>query len=135
MLLPTARACADGRKQRVDEKKGENASPTASTEAVTMTSVTDAKEGRDVATVDMPNAFIQTEQEGVVHMKLKGDLAEVMEMIAPETHTPCIMTEKGVKVLCVQLLNALCGTLKAALSFCKKISEVAAEFGFRAESL
>ena len=39
-----ARACTDGRKQRVDEKKGENTSPTASTEAVIVTLVTDAKE-------------------------------------------------------------------------------------------
>ena len=52
-----ARACADGRKQRVDEKKGENTSPTASTEAVTKTSATESKEGRDVQklTCQMPS--------------------------------------------------------------------------------
>ena len=49
------RMCADGRKQRIDEKKGENTSPTATTEAVIITSTIDAKEGRDVATMDIPN--------------------------------------------------------------------------------
>ena len=63
-------------------------------------------------------------------MKLKGNLAEVMEMIAPETHTPHMTTEKGVKVLCVQLLNALHGTLKAALLFCKKLVKWLKNLGF-----
>ena len=63
-------------------------------------------------------------------MKLKGDLAEVVEITAPETHTPHITTEKGAKVLCVQLLNALCGTLKAALSFCEKSVKWLKNLGF-----
>ena len=52
------RTVADGRKQREDEVKGENASPTVKTESVFITSTIDAKEDGDVATVDFPNFFV-----------------------------------------------------------------------------
>ncbi len=39
--------------------KEEASSPTTYTESVILTSIVDAKEGRDVATVDIPNAFAQ----------------------------------------------------------------------------
>ena len=42
--------------------KEESMSPTVSTPALFMTAAIEAKEGRDVATCDIPNAFIQTEQ-------------------------------------------------------------------------
>ena len=42
---------------------GEVSSPTVLTESVMLTAVLEAKEGRDIATVDIPNAFIQTEVE------------------------------------------------------------------------
>lgn len=56
-----ARTCANGSVQQVDVDKEEAASPTASTEAILLTAVIDAAEGRDVATVNIPNAFIQTD--------------------------------------------------------------------------
>ena len=46
--------------QRVHVTKEEASSPTAFTESVILTSIVDAKEGREVATVDIPNAFAQT---------------------------------------------------------------------------
>ena len=58
------RACADGRKQREDAEKGDAASPTVSLESVLLTALIDAYENRDVATVDIPNAFVQTDMEG-----------------------------------------------------------------------
>jgi hypothetical protein len=39
----------------------EVSSPTVSTEALFITAAIDAAEGRDVATCDIPNAFIQTD--------------------------------------------------------------------------
>jgi hypothetical protein len=47
------RGCADGRTQRAYISKDESTSPTVSTEAVFLTSIVDAKERRDVATVDL----------------------------------------------------------------------------------
>ena len=96
-----ARTCADGWKQCEDPdyNKGDNASPTVSTEAVMLTAVTEAKEGRDVATVDLPNFFIQTPQldDDKVVMHLRGGLAELMVLIAPELYIPFVILENGKK--------------------------------------
>jgi len=58
-----ARTVAGGDKQRDFISKEEASSPTVSTEAVLLTAVIDAEEERDVATIDIPNAFIQTRVE------------------------------------------------------------------------
>ena len=55
-----ARTCADSWKQRIYSNKEDNKSPTAATESIMLTAVIEAKEERDVATIDIPNAFIQT---------------------------------------------------------------------------
>ena len=58
-----ARACVDGHKQRLWMDKDKAASPTVLLESVMLTSVIDTKEGREVAIVDIPNTFVQTEME------------------------------------------------------------------------
>ena len=79
--------CADGRKQRDTIPKSETASPTVALESVFLTSVVDAHENRDVAVLDIPNAFIQTDMEGEkVVMKLKGELAELLVKTAPQLY-------------------------------------------------
>ena len=50
----------NGAQQRDYVTKEEASSPTAYTESVILTCIVDAKEGWDVATVDIPNAFAQT---------------------------------------------------------------------------
>src|SRR5210317_1129567 len=55
--------CADGRKKRKFIKKEEAASSTVKLESVFLTSVIEASEGRDVATLDIPNVFIRTKIE------------------------------------------------------------------------
>ncbi|CAJ1944725.1 unnamed protein product [Cylindrotheca closterium] len=56
----------------------DTASPTALQEAITTTCVIDAHEGRDIMTMDVPNAFIQTympeakEGEDRIYMKITG---------------------------------------------------------------
>ena len=55
-----ARLVINGAQQRDRVTKEEVSSPTAYTESVILTSIVDAKEGRDVATVDIPNMFAQT---------------------------------------------------------------------------
>ena len=55
-----ARHCANGSKQRKWMQPDESASPTVMTESVLLTAAIEAKEKRDVATFDIPNAFIQT---------------------------------------------------------------------------
>ena len=116
------RAVADGRKQREDAQKGDATSPTVHLESIMLTSVIDAKENRDIAVIDIPNAFIQTEMEGEkIIMKLRGDLAELLVTTSPKLYRQYIMDENGKKVWYVELLKALCGTLKAALLFYKNL--------------
>ena len=76
-------------KQRGTVDKSDAASPTAALESVLLTTNIDAKEGRDVAIVDIPNAFIATriDNEGdKVIMHLRGRLAELMAATAPEIY-------------------------------------------------
>ena len=54
------RTVAQGNAQRNYINKEDASSPTVSGEAVLLTCIIEAEEGRDVATIDMPNAFIQT---------------------------------------------------------------------------
>ena len=54
------RMCSNGSNQRGYILKEEAASPTVSTELVSMTGVMEAKQGCKVRTSDTPNAFIQT---------------------------------------------------------------------------
>ena len=62
------RGCADGRKQRQYTGKEEKTSPTITTESVMLTSTIDAKEGRDMATVDIPSAFMHSDQDETIHL-------------------------------------------------------------------
>ncbi len=50
-----------GNTQRDHVTKEELSSPTVSTKAVLLTLIFDAHEGRDVAVIDILNAFIQTQ--------------------------------------------------------------------------
>ena len=118
-----ARTCANGSVQRKWMDKDETASPTAALESVIMTSVIDAKEGRDVATVDIPNAFIQTEipQEGErTILKIRGKLVDMLIAIDPGTYAPYVSYERGDKILYCNVLKAIYGMLVSALLFYKK---------------
>ena len=57
-----ARACADRSKQRRDESynKHEYASPTCANNSIMVTLAIEAKEGRDVAIIDILGAYLHT---------------------------------------------------------------------------
>jgi hypothetical protein len=55
-----ARMVAGGNTQQGHVTKEESSSPTVSTKSVLLTSIVNAHEGRDVAVIGIPNAFIQT---------------------------------------------------------------------------
>ena len=102
------------------------ASPTVATESIFLTAVVDAKEGRDVMSGDIPNAFVQTEMpepkpgEDRIIMKITGVLVDLLVEMAPETFGPYVVFENGQKVLYVQLLLVLYGMLIASLLWYKK---------------
>ena len=75
------RMVAGGNKQRGTIDREDAASPTAALESVLMTSTIDAAEERDVAVINIPNAFIQTRiknDEDKVVLRLRGQLADLL---------------------------------------------------------
>ena len=127
------RNCADGRKQRDFTEKWESSSPTAKLESILITAVIDAHEGRDVVTTDIPNAFIQTRvdnPEDRVIMRFRGRLVNYLCSIAPEIYKPYVVVENGKRVLYCETLNAMYGTLKAAILFYKKLVKDLQGIGF-----
>jgi hypothetical protein len=66
---------ARGNKQRGTIDKQDASSPTAALKSVLLTAVINAKEGRDMAVIDIPNAFFQTRlqnEEDKAVMRLRG---------------------------------------------------------------
>ena len=59
-------ACADGRRQWYYLKKEGTNSAKVSLEALMLSRIIDACENRDVATVDIPGAFLQTAMDDLI---------------------------------------------------------------------
>ena len=116
------RGCADGRKQCLHTPKDDASSHTVATESVLLCCVIDAKERRDIATVDIPGAFMQGDQDETVHMRLEGTLAELLTKCDPKLYRQYVVTENNKPVLYVELIKALYGTLHAALIFWHKLT-------------
>ena len=62
-LKQKGRGCADGRKQRMSTRKENASAPTVSVEALMFWCTIDVKTGRDIATVDIPGAFMQADMD------------------------------------------------------------------------
>jgi Reverse transcriptase (RNA-dependent DNA polymerase) len=122
--------CADGRKQRAYLSKEDVSSPTVWIEAVLLSCVIDAQEGCNVATVDIPGAFMQAEPDEVLHMKLEGQMAELMVRLDPQVYCKHIQVEGGKMVLYVELKKSLYGTLQATFLFWRLLSGCLQEWGF-----
>ena len=97
------RGCANGHPQRDYMSKKETSSPTVATEALILTCVIDAIEGRDVATCDIPGAFMQSDMKGKVIMKLEGVMAEVIMKLDPKLYKKFVTKENGKDVIYVIL--------------------------------
>jgi hypothetical protein len=118
------RTVARGNKQR-DYISNEDASlPTIATEAVLLSCIINADEERDVAVIDIPNTFIQTQvedEEDMAISEIHGVLVNILVQIAHNVYKSYVTTDKkGMKQLLVQCQNALYGTMVAnLLYYCK----------------
>ncbi|CAJ1950422.1 unnamed protein product [Cylindrotheca closterium] len=92
----------------------DTASQTASQEAITITCVIDAHGGRDIITMDVPHAFIQTympeakEGENCIYMKITGMMVQILIDMAPG-YREYVVLENGKRVIYVQVLRARYG--------------------------
>jgi hypothetical protein len=117
-----ARQCANGSVQRKHIAKDEATAPTVTTEAIFVQSTVYAHENRDVATCDIPGAFLQADNPDYVLMRLDGILAELMVKVAPSLYRKFVTTNaKGKSVLYVKLEKAVYGMMKSALFFYRKL--------------
>jgi hypothetical protein len=94
-------------------------------ESVLLTCVVDAEEGRDVAIIDMSNAFRQTrvkDEKDMAFIKIRGILVDAL--VAPDVYKAHVTKDKkGVAQPLVQCQNAMHGTMVASLLCCQKFDE------------
>ena len=75
-----------------------------------MTGAIDAHEGHDVATMDLPGAFLHADVDEDVTMVMEGKLAELMVMTALQIYHRYIMVNsKGRKLLFIRMQKSLYG--------------------------
>jgi hypothetical protein len=121
-----AQGCADSCKQWEHIAKEEATAPTVTSKAIFTQGIIFAHEHRDVATCDIPGAFLQADNPDYILMRLDGIVAELMVTIAPNIYQKYVTTNpKGKLVLYVQLKKALYGMMKSALLFyCKLVADL-----------
>ena len=130
-----ARTCANGSTQREYISKEEAASPTAATESIMITGVIDAKQNRNVMTLDIPNAFVQTsipqgEEDEKIIMKIRGILVDILVEMSPETYKEYVVYENNKKVLYVRMNKALYGMMTASVLYYKKFRNDIESIGY-----
>ena len=102
-----------------------------SSDSVFLTGVVDAKEGRDVAVLDIANAFLHADNDEEILMLLRGKLAEMMVQVDPTMyHKYVTYSAKGQAMLYVKLTKALYGMLRAALLLYKRLRGDPENMGF-----
>ena len=124
--------CANGKKQRrfaVDTDDW--SSPTASLESILTTFLIDVVEGRSVATVDIPGAYLHAEfpADKNVLLKITGELVDLMCDIDP-TYSQEVCWEGNCKVLYVKVIRALYGCLESARLWYDLYSKELVSMGF-----
>jgi hypothetical protein len=95
-----AHACANGSVQRKHVAKEETAAPTDTSEVIFIQGTIFAHKQRDVATCDIPGAFLEANNLDYVLMRLDGILAESMVKVIPKLYRKYVTTNaKGKLVL------------------------------------
>jgi hypothetical protein len=84
-----------------------------------MESVFLTSENRNIATVNIPGAFLQANMDETEHIKLVGTMVDILLRLNTTKYEAYITYEHIKKVLNVRLNKALFGKLRAALLFWK----------------
>ena len=110
-----------GNKQIYFISNEEAISPKVATKSVLFSFIVDVEEHQNVATMDIPNAFIQThtkDEKDTAIINIRVVLVDILLEISPDVYGPYVITEqKGVKQLIVQCQNAIYGTMMASLLY------------------
>ena len=121
---------ADGRKQRLYKGKDETSSPTVFIESLFLSSMIDGHEHRNVMTLDIPGAFMQTGIDETIHIRLDGPLVDLLIKVEP-SYQSFVCHERGQCVIYTCLNKALYRTLQAAMLFWKELTQfLTVDLGF-----
>jgi len=127
------RGCANGSVQRIYTDKYSVSSPTPDFYAFKNVCAVIAKEGRDVATVDLPGFFLQTDQDGeediLLLLKLIGAVALLLVESDEEKWKKHIVQENGKCTIYVLCNKAIYGTTNAALLAYRKLAKLFKSWG------
>jgi hypothetical protein len=88
---------------------------------VFVTSTIDAKENREVVTINIPGAFLHATNKDYIVMQMNGILAKLMAKMDPKLYRKYLANKKGNKVLYLRLQKAFYGMMKRALLFYQKL--------------
>jgi hypothetical protein len=128
-----ARVCANGSTQRAYIAREEASSPTAASEAILITGVIGAKQNRDVMTLDIPDAFVQTEislDGDKIIMKIRGLLVDILLELCPGVYNDYVIVKGKNKIISVRMLKALYGILISSILYYKKFRKDIKSIGF-----
>ena len=126
------RTCADGSKQHRYLKEFEMvSSPTLSLDGLMGSMLIDVYEGRDVATCDVPGAFLHPElPDGKrLFLCLRGQMVDIMCGVNPE-YQKHVIYKAGKKVLYVKVIRSIYGCIEAALLWYQLYRETLEKEGF-----
>ena len=122
----------DGWPQIAYISKEESSSPAVSLELFFISCAMDAIEGQKVATVDIPDDFIQIDQEGTASVKLTGVMVQLLLNINPGKYEKHIRWFRVEEVLYAGLKKSLHRTLLRAMLFWNKLTEfIVKNMGFK----
>ena len=119
------RTVADGRAQM----KSETSSPTVATDALMLSIVVDAHEGRDVATADVAGAYLKANMDDFVLLKFTGESVDILCKMNKK-YAKYVTKEGNVKVLYARLAKALYGCVKSAMLWYQLFTESLQQMGF-----
>ncbi|GAX15524.1 hypothetical protein FisN_6Hu141 [Fistulifera solaris] len=123
------RTVADGSVQKDLYDKSQTASPTVSTDALLLSLIVDAHEGRDVAIADVVGAYLKANMADFTLLKFTGESVNIMCKMNPK-YEEFVAIEGGKRVLYVQLLKALYGCVCSALLWYEMFAGSLVDMGF-----
>ena len=123
------RTVANGKKHRHLYSKEQSTSPTISHDAMMISLVIDAIEGRDVAIADIAGAYLFADMDEYILLRLTGQSVDLLCKVNKE-YEKYVTYENGVKVLYLELAKALYGCVRSALLWYELFTKTLKGMGF-----
>ena len=96
--------------------------PTISTDALFITLVVDAEEERDVVTIDISGAFLQTAAKLGNFIRFTGAMVDILRQLNPRLFKEYVVLENGKRVLYTEAHKAVYGMVDSAFLFWLELS-------------